>query len=304
MFTVRAAVKRGVVTSGDEYFGISEAGPRMARRWRSCVTGIAMSSSMSSHSRVSTAIGESNESSKAGSACARVYTPVTIIRFPKRLPLSDWQGFYTTAQVSRLAGVPIATLYEWKRRGIITPSLQMLEGGDVVDQGYSYADLSFVRIIRALRERKLNFDGAARSLRHLYERLGPPNEGWAKEKVYVVGDRVYAERPDQWGTTDATEMGQTLIPVFFGDIFDELRGLEEGASILVPPRFRKYVEINPLVMGGEPVVLGSRLPTAVLRTMQQKYRSLEKLAALYRPIDKVKLENALEYEKYLDERAA
>ncbi|MDO8615023.1 MAG: DUF433 domain-containing protein [Dehalococcoidia bacterium] len=229
---------------------------------------------------------------------------MTIIRFHTRLPLSDWQGFYTTAQVSRLAGVPAATLYEWKKRGIVTPSLQLIHNGDVVDQGYSYADLTFVRIIRAMRERKLSFDGAARSLRHLYERLGPPGEGWANEKVFVVGNRVYAERPDQWGTTDATEMGQTLIPVFFGDIFEELRGLEDGASILVPLEFRKYVEINPLVMGGEPVVLGTRLPTAVLRTMYRKYGSLERLAALYRPIERVKLQKALEYEKYLDERAA
>ena len=34
--------------------------------------------------------------------------------------MGAWQGFYSTAQVSRLAGVPKRTLYHWKARGIIT----------------------------------------------------------------------------------------------------------------------------------------------------------------------------------------
>jgi len=218
--------------------------------------------------------------------------------------VTEWQGFYSSSQVSRLAGVPIATLYEWRKRGIIRPSLQLLQGGLVADEGYSYADVTLIRVLRSLRERRLTFDSAGKALRHMYERLGPPSRGWANERVYVVGNRIYVDRPDEWGATDATELGQKVETVLFGDLFEELRELDEGASILVPPQFRKYVQINPEVMGGEPVVKDTRLPTSVLRTMLRKYKSVGRLASLYRPIAKEAIEKALEYESYLDRRTA
>lgn len=218
--------------------------------------------------------------------------------------MTEWQGFYSSSQVSRLAGVPIATLYEWRKRGIIRPSLQLLQGGLVADEGYSYADVTLIRVLRSLRERRLTFDSAGKALRHMYERLGPPSRGWANERVYVVGNRIYVDRPDEWGATDATELGQKVETVLFGDLFEELRELDEGASILVPPQFRKYVQINPEVMGGEPVVKDTRLPTSVLRTMLRKYKSVGRLASLYRPIAKEAIEKALEYESYLDRRTA
>src|SRR5450759_3388636 len=106
-----------------------------------------------------------------------------IKKFPdtrrQRQTLAEWQGFYNSAQVSRLAGVPRSTLAEWRRRGIIRPSLRRVENGLVVDEGYSYADLTLIRIIRALRQRQLTFKSAVTALRHLTERLGPLSKGWA-----------------------------------------------------------------------------------------------------------------------------
>jgi len=98
--------------------------------------------------------------------------------------MAEWQGFYTTAQVSRLSGVPVGTLNEWRRRGIIRPSLQLVEAGLVADEGYSYADVTLIRILRALRKRQLDFDSAGKALQHMYECLGLPSRGWANERVY------------------------------------------------------------------------------------------------------------------------
>lgn len=218
--------------------------------------------------------------------------------------MAEWQGFYTTAQVSRLSGVPVATLNEWRRRGIIRPSLQLMEAGLVADEGYSYADVTLIRVLRALRSRQLDFDSAGIALRHMYERLGPPNRGWANERVYVLGNRIYVDRPDDWKATDATKLGQKVAEVFFGDLFEELRELEEGASILVPPKYQRYVQIDPNIMGGEPVVRDTRVPTSVLMTMLAKYRSIDRLEQLYRPIPRRTIEKALEYERALDERIA
>jgi uncharacterized protein (DUF433 family) len=214
-------------------------------------------------------------------------------------PVIESQGFYSTSQVSRLARIPVSTIYEWRRRGIIRPSLELVEGGLLVDEGYSYSDLTLVRIIKALRDKHLDFDSAANALRHLYARLGPPDRGWANEKVYVIGNRIYVDRPDEWQVTDATELGQKVMEVLFGDLFEELREGDEEASIIVPPQYRNYVQVNPSIMGGEPVVRGTRLPTATLVTLLADH-DINELKKIYRRIPPEKIEKAIEYERYLD----
>jgi DNA-binding transcriptional MerR regulator len=75
--------------------------------------------------------------------------------------MGAWQGFYSTAQVSRLAGVPKRTLYHCKARGIITPSIQIVGAGGQRDEGYSYADLAIAKLLRGLRNKQLNLRSIA-----------------------------------------------------------------------------------------------------------------------------------------------
>ncbi len=217
--------------------------------------------------------------------------------------MAESQGLYSTSQVSRLARIPISTLYDWKKRGILRPSLYLEEGGLIAHEGYSYADLTLARIIKALRDKHLDFDSASKALYHMYQRLGPPSRGWANERVYVFGNRIYVDRPDQWQVTDATKLGQKVMEVCFGDLFDELREIDEEASIIVPPQFRKYVQVNPNIMGGEPVIRDTRVPTATIVALFDEYQDIHKLARLYRRIPEIKIEKALEYERYLDREA-
>lgn len=228
----------------------------------------------------------------------------TLVAFPsnRMVHLADYEGFYTASHVARLTGIPVSTLYEWRERGIIRPSLQMMDGSRIIAEGYSYADLTLLRILKALRDRRLDFDDVGNTLRHLYARLGPPNKGWANEHVYIEGGHIFVDRPDNWQVT--ADAGQKVAEVMFGDLFDELRDLEEGASLIVPRQFRADIQIDPKVMGGEPVIRGTRLPTATVATMLDRYKSIDKLAELYKPISRERIERAVEYEQYLDKRIA
>jgi len=219
--------------------------------------------------------------------------------------MPDWPGFYSTAQVSRLTRIPGSTLYEWKRRGIIAPDVEILnERGQVVDHGYSYADLTIIKIMRAVGEDRLDLKSVHGTLRHLFQRLGPPAGGWANAHVYIVGNKVYAEQPDEWDVTAATQSGQRAERRLFGDMFEELRDLEEPGAVLIPPDFRPFVEINPAVMGGDPVVKDTRVPTSILAALRRKGKSPAELAKLYRPITERFIEKAIEYEEYLDSEIA
>ena len=86
----------------------------------------------------------------------------------------------------------------------------------------------------------------------------------------------------------------------FGDYFDELREIHTGESIVVPPEFRKYVHIDPNVMGGEPVVRGTRVPTGLLVALSRAGRSIAELARDYRIKSREFVERAIDYEKRLD----
>ena len=218
--------------------------------------------------------------------------------------MSEWQGFYSTVQVSRLARVPLRTLYDWKARKIIKPSVVMKDNDQVVLDGYSYADLTIIKILRALREDQIDLSSAGIALRHLWERLGPLSRGWADAHVYLTGKRIYAEKMDEWETTAATQFGQKIETRLFGDLFRDLKEQEEEGDILVPKDYRAFIEINPKVMGGQPVVRGTRLPTSILTTLKQGGRSLSYLARLYSPLSERTIEKAIQYEAFLDQAVA
>ena len=207
----------------------------------------------------------------------------------------EWQGFYSTAQVSRLASIPRPTLYDWKARGIIAPSVQVVDAGLVVDEGYSYADLAIVKLMRSIRIRQLNLRSVAQALRHLYDRFGPPDgRGWENAHVYIIGRNVFATRPDEWDTTEAVRGGQRVITQILGQLF------EEEAFILIPREFDAYVEINPNVQNGQPVVRKTRVLTSTINSIFQQGVSLRELAGLYDPIPKQTIQKAIDYERALN----
>ncbi len=214
--------------------------------------------------------------------------------------MADWQGFYSTAQVSHLARVPVSTLYYWKAKGIVVPSVVVKSHDLVVDYGYSYANLTVIRLMRAIRDKKLNLRSVSIALHHLFERFGPPSKGWTDTQVFIVGGHVFAEKRvlDAWGTTTADLFGQTVETRLFGDLFDELREMEEGGSILVPKDYSSAVEIDPNIMNGDPVVRNTRIATSVLFLKYLKGKTISELANLFKLAQGV-VKKVIEYEQFL-----
>ncbi len=99
-------------------------------------------------------------------------------------PPMKWEGFYSVSQTSRLAKIPRGTLYIWGKRVIITPPIQPVDSEDLVaDEGYTYADLTNIKIMRALRDDKLDLNSVGIALKHLFERLGATSKGWSDAHV-------------------------------------------------------------------------------------------------------------------------
>ena len=216
-------------------------------------------------------------------------------------PVTEWQGLYSTSQVARLARIPMSTLYSWKAKGILTPSLVIIDRDTVIDYGYSYADLTIARLMRALRDKKLNLKSVGITLHHLFDRLGPPSKGWADAYVYISGNKVFTEKreADEWGITTATGYGQRVETRLFGDLFEVLRDMEEGGSILIPQAFTKAVDIDPRIMDGEPVIKNTRIPTYIIFAKFLAGKTIEEIAKLY-GLAKQLIEKVIEYERFLN----
>ena len=214
--------------------------------------------------------------------------------------MDEWQGFYSTSQVSRLARIPRSTLYAWKAKNILKPSVRIVEGDEVIDEGYSYADLTILRLSRAIRDKKLNMRSVCIALRHLIERFGHPNKGWFDVRVYIANNHVYAEKMDEWNVTTADKGGQKIEASLFDDVFDILREMDEDGDILLPKGYSQCIAIKPSVMGGVPVVKNTRIPTACIATKFHKGTSIDKLVDLYQPVSKQCIETAIKYEEYLN----
>lgn len=231
----------------------------------------------------------------------------SVIQFPvseARVTEPSWDGFYSLSDVSRLAEVPIRTLNEWRLREILVPSV-ILRTGNRVDEGYTYADVTIIRLMRVLREDRINFDSAQRALKHMYDRLGPPSKGWSGQRVYFHGRNIFVEGQDGWPVTDATQLGQTVATLLFGELFEELRDLDEGSSILIPKKFRKYVTIDPHIMGGEPIIRGTRLPTSMLGALVKRGESITGVVKLYASVVSPQyIRQGIAYEQYIADRAA
>jgi uncharacterized protein (DUF433 family) len=184
------------------------------------------------------------------------------------------------------------------------PSVQIVDGDEVIDEGYSYADLTIIRLIRAIRDKKLNLRSASIALRHLIDRFGSPDRGWSEIHVYIVNNNVYADKLDEWEVTQATQYGQRVETRLFDDVFNILRDMDEDGDILLPPGFSQCIEINPKVMGGEPVIKNTRVPVAAIAAKYRKGSTIEHLVNLYTPISRLCIEKAIDYEEYLNSPVA
>ena len=208
------------------------------------------------------------------------------------------QGFYSVGLASRLTRIPRRTLDDWHLKGIVQRDLSITDSDGRFVQGYSYYRVTLLKIVRAVRDGHFDLSAAARALDYLYGRFGPP-ENWTDKRVHVWENKIFADGSDEWGVTEAILQGQSVETRLMGDLFEELRA-EDGASILVPRQFRPFVTIHPDVMGGQPVVRGTRVPTATLAALLNQRHTVPEIARMYPFIGKESVAMAMEYEQFLD----
>lgn len=196
--------------------------------------------------------------------------------------ISAFEGCYEAERAAALSGVPVSTVYDWARKGVVVPSLS-----GVRPKRWSYADLMALRIVHWLRHPKDHEEEAqyppspmseVRRAMHQLDQLGldvwSDSAGSARSPLLV----------DRHGTI--TVVGPTMRLTAGGqgqfDVLDLLGPFEteftQGPDLVRPrPRLR----IVPGKVAGEPHLEHSRLTTLTVAALAARGYDAGAIAKLF-----------------------
>ncbi len=208
-------------------------------------------------------------------------------------------GFYTSTEAARISSVPHWTVDSWRRQGIIVPSAEWTDEQDKTHLGYTFETVVFLRLIRMLRAKRVTLFDAVTGMRRLRYRFGTPSTDWAGIKLFVQGaGNVYVHGQDEWETTSLTKPHQKVAELLFGEQFQRLR--ERADALLVPNQFLDYVEIDPAIQNGLPIVSGTTVLTSLVHRLKGKGYEYSDIHQMYPFMPNTKIMGAEEYELFLD----
>lgn len=213
--------------------------------------------------------------------------------------MSAFEGCYEAERAAALSGVPLSTVYDWARKGVVLPSVS-----DVRPKRWSYADLMALRIVHWLRHPKDHLEvrypaspmpEVKRALNQLQKlsldiwsdapgAAGSPLLVDRRGKVTVVG-------PSERMTAD----GQAQL-----DVLDLLGPFD--AEITYGPdliRPRPHLRIVPGKVSGEPHLQHSRLTTRTVAALAARGYDAAAIAELYPDEASEGLTEAIELEQAL-----
>ena len=201
-----------------------------------------------------------------------------------------------------MARVPRHRLHAWEREGIIMPTLEvrLLDGRESV--GYTFEGLVYLRVVRMLRD-YVSLEKAVIAATHLHERCGPPGPRWAEARIERQGGELLVLIGDEWKATAATRRGQKVMPeILFGETFEQLH--RRADALLVPAEYQPFVEMNPAIRSGRPVICGTSLESIVPYRMRVRGKAYTEIAKEYPFVTVRQIRGAVAFESLLTAAAA
>lgn len=200
------------------------------------------------------------------------------------------QGLYSPRVAAHIAQIRYQNFQAWSKANLLHPVFQIPKGKRY-ENVYTYYDLLLLRLIKRLRDKQFKPKTIKKALDTIYMMSGKDPHAWTKATIVVDVDIIVAMLPDKpdWNPIAASKGEQKLEIIFFPELMEELK------RELVPNRFR-YVEINPEILGGIPVVKGTRIPTnIVFELIKEQVDPLE----VYPTLTTAEIDDANHYEEYL-----
>lgn len=210
-----------------------------------------------------------------------------------RLP----RGRYSAERASQLSAIPSRTLHDWATAGALVPDWL-----NARPRGWSYRDVVFARLLGWLRSKGMPRTDAARRVDQVRHRLdtSPVDPSVRSDgSIFLMG----GDEVDECTGQQVFDGLADLLDVF--ELTEPIEGVSTrrlwGPDLVRPSSF---TFISPWVLGGEPCVVDSRVPSAALHALREdRGLGVAEISRLYPHLPAEAIEDALGLEERLRQAA-
>lgn len=211
-------------------------------------------------------------------------------------PYEPGRGVYDAQRASALAGVPKSTLHFWARRGLYVPSISP----EPRTRLWSWSDLLALRAIDWFRKGKGSNKKV--SIPQIRQALGELVDfGIPREKLYHV--IAVSEAGELFFRLDNTDIrARPGRQVGLSNVLHLVRPYDDIAPDLLEPR--PLLRIIPGKLHGEPHLLNTRIPSAVIYALHEMGYGTRTIQEMYPEAPYEALEDAIDFERSLQREPA
>ena len=198
-------------------------------------------------------------------------------------------GLYSPRVAARVARIRYQNFQAWAKANLLVG--YRFEIGRYSETTYTYKDLLLLRLITRLREQGIKPKAIRVALETIVMMAEGDKDAWMRSIMYVTDGMIAAilpAKPD-WNPIAPSKGPQKVAAVFFPKLIQDLK------TELVPVRFTR-VEIDPEVLGGAPVVKGTRITTRAIGSIVDAGDDPKEA---YPQLDDEEVRNAVDYEAFL-----
>jgi uncharacterized protein (DUF433 family) len=199
--------------------------------------------------------------------------------------MDDSIACFTTHEASRIVGLPLGTLYGWIGHGVLTPAYDDPTRWLAYRYAFSFQDLVILRTLRQLRDKKIPF---------LQRNYGL---AWSSLRLGLVGQEIVFVDPDSGDLVFASQPGQKVVDEFVdvAPLAQEVRDTVDAARRRRPEQIGQ-IETHKRVMGGEPVIAGTRVPVSSIVSFHRANYDVAAILAEYPTLKAADVIGAISYE--------
>ncbi|HZL05239.1 MAG TPA: DUF433 domain-containing protein [Coriobacteriia bacterium] len=215
-----------------------------------------------------------------------------VLRHALRFP----RGRYEARRAAQLSGIPERTVYDWAQEGILVSDFYRAD-----PMRWSYRDLVYLRLLARFRAHGMPRDKAAERVR-LVRGLAS-NDGRLDEvRITDRGLLLPGETHDR--LTGEAVLGDLAELTTRFDLLAPIAGVDTehlwGPNLVKPS---DHTFISPAVLGGEPCLDGTRIPTASVHALVEgRGMSNAQVVVLYPQLTEEGVEDAVDIERRMRER--
>ena len=170
-------------------------------------------------------------------------------------------GMYSAKTASRIARVRPQSFQAWIKANLLQP--HKVDIGSQRENTYSYDDLLLIRLIVRLKKEGATPKSIRVALNTVEYMSDGSRKAWKNAHMLVDDGVVVVIFPDrrEWNPVAASHGSQKMAEVFFPELIEELR------NELVPRERFNHIEIDPEILGGAPVIRGTRISTRAVMSV-------------------------------------